>query len=264
MNRLAIQRFSSAGSIQLKRGSARNSPISALPGRKTVSTYFSQCVLLTAASVSLFTSPVAAQATNMTVDSTYPGTSVERMEASRERVKSLSPDQLNGNWTEIRKNLLWAAGLKDMQDVAPGKGNTGHCFNDYNHVDATTMIGDMSDNENDGSVKGIAIGNQLGDGIRAASDPDLGPGGTWCTCMLGSGQDPPQDVAHVQFQSRIAFKLVWAPGPDDDFKNFTLVDDEGNLLAKGKATSDLPSRSQRERNYEEVEGSKYGAPAEAL
>jgi hypothetical protein len=34
----------------------------------------------------------------------------------------------------------------------PGQGNTGHCFNDFNHVDATTMTLDMSDNENRGQV----------------------------------------------------------------------------------------------------------------
>ena len=27
--------------------------------------------------------------------------------------------------------------------------------------------------------------------------------------MIGCGSDPPQDVAHLQFRSRIAFKLVW-------------------------------------------------------
>ena len=31
------------------------------------------------------------------------------------------------------------------------------------------------------------------------------------TCMIGCASDPPSDVAHVQFNSRIAFKLVWAP-----------------------------------------------------
>ena len=36
--------------------------------------------------------------------------------------------------------------------------------------------------------------------------------------LFGAGQD----VAHVQFRARIAFKLVWAP---PDFNSFVLVDD---------------------------------------
>ena len=33
-----------------------------------------------------------------------------------------------------------------------------------------------------------------------------------------------QDVAHVQFRSRIAFKMVWCP---PSFSSFVLVDDDG-------------------------------------
>ena len=40
-------------------------------------------------------------------------------------------------------------------------------------------------------------------------------------------QDPPQDVAHLQFKSRIAFKLVWCP---PNFEKFVLVDDDGELV----------------------------------
>ena len=40
-------------------------------------------------------------------------------------------------------------------------------------------------------------------------------------------QDPPQDVAHLQFKSRIAFKLVWCP---PNFDKFVLVDDDGELV----------------------------------
>jgi hypothetical protein len=32
------------------------------------------------------------------------------------------------------------------------KGYTGHSFNDFNHVDLTTMLDRASDNENDGEV----------------------------------------------------------------------------------------------------------------
>jgi hypothetical protein len=41
------------------------------------------------------------------------------------------------------------------------------------------MLDSIADNENDGTVKGIAIGNRLGEGIRIASIPELGPGGSW-------------------------------------------------------------------------------------
>jgi hypothetical protein len=71
------------------------------------------------------------------------------------------------------------------------------------------MLDDAADNDNEGRVVGIAHYNRLGAGIRIASMPELGPGGSWSTCMMGCNTDPPQDVAHLQFRSRIAFKLVW-------------------------------------------------------
>ena len=79
-------------------------------------------------------------------------------------------------------------------------------------------------------VAGIAYGNPLGNGIRLASLPELGPGGSWSTCAMGCNKDPPVDVAHVQFRSRIAFKLVWVP--NEQYDTFVLVDDDGDLLAK--------------------------------
>ena len=124
------------------------------------------------------------------------------------------------------------------------------------------MNDEQSDNLNDGSVKGIAIGNRLGPGIRIASIPELGPGGSWSACANGCNQDPPSDVAHVQFRSRIAFKLVWVP--NDNYDTFVLVDDEGKLLAKGKPTGVLPNRRQREMNYMIMKGSKYATVADSL
>ena len=143
------------------------------------------------------------------VDPLYPGTSVARMLASRARVQGLKPGELSGDWSDVRKRLLWCAGLRDLQNVAPGAGYTGHAFNDANHCDATTMLGDVAHNLNEagaGRIAGIAVGNRLGPGIEVASDPDLGEGGSWSTCTNGCHVDPPQDVAHVQFRSRIAFK----------------------------------------------------------
>lgn len=147
-----------------------------------------------------------------------------------ERAKSLTADELSVEWEDARKRhlwaagatsrslaersrrlarrLLWAAGLRDLTDVPPGQGYTGHAFNDYNHCDATCMLGDVAHNLNDGQdrVAGIAVNNRLGPGIERASLPELGVGGSWSTCTNGCNREPPRDVAHVQFRSRVAFK----------------------------------------------------------
>ena len=91
------------------------------------------------------------------VDPEYPGTAVGRMHAVVERARSLSTDQLSGDWEEVRRSVLWAAGLKDITDAQPGRGYTGHAFNDYNHCDATTMLTAVKDNENNGVVRGPRI-----------------------------------------------------------------------------------------------------------
>ena len=193
----------------------------------------------------------------------YPGTALTRMENARARASSLTESDLSQDWDQVRGKLLWAAGLRDLRDVAPGAGNTGHCFNDFNHVDATTMALDVSDNENRGQVDGIAFGNRLGPGIRVASDPELGPGGTWCTCAQGGANEPPADVAHLQFRSKIAWKLVWVPGVANDFARFVLVDDEGVELASGVPTGAIPQRREREYNYQMLKGGRYARAAEA-
>jgi hypothetical protein len=101
------------------------------------------------------------------------------MLAARERARSLSPAELNSDWPAVRRRILWAAGLRDLTDVAPGAGYSGHAFNDDNHCDATCMLDDVSHNLNEGPERlpSIAVGNKLGPGIVTASDPELGPGG---------------------------------------------------------------------------------------
>lgn len=233
------------------------------------SSSFSRCVpsasalaFATLSSAGVTTQLAAAMSTDasentspiMKVDPDYPGTAVERMLAVRARVKELPPDTWSGPWEEVRRKILWAGGLRDLPEAIPGQGYTGHSFNDFNHVDLTTMRDGVSDSENDGAVQGIAVGNQLGNGIRVASLPELGAGGSWSTCALGCNKDPPQDVAHVQFRSRIAFKLVWTPTKDYD--TFVLVDDEGQLLAKGTPSDGpqaLPPLRERMMNYKLVE-----------
>jgi hypothetical protein len=197
----------------------------------------------------------------LSVDPVYPGTAVARMHAARDRARSLSVADLSTEWETVRQKLLWAAGLRDLNSAAPGMGYTGHAFNDYNHCDATTMLGEVAHSQNDGSVKGIAIGNKLGKGIEIASLPELGEGGSWSTCTNGCHLDPPQDVAHIQFRSRIAFKLVWCPS---DFATLVLVDDEGELLATGTPAGRLPQLRERQQNYAIVKGSKYAREAERV
>ena len=82
--------------------------------------------------------------------------------------------------------------------------------------------------------------------------------------MMGCASEPPHDVAHVQFQSRIAFKLVWAPGPEEAYESFVLVDDGGELLATGFPTGLLPDLRERQYNYRVVQGSKYAKAADHL
>lgn len=200
------------------------------------------------------------------VDTQYPGTAVQRLKAVHERVKVIAADgTLNGPWEDVRRRILWAGGLRDLPDAVPGQGYTGHSFNDWNHVDLTTMNDETTDNQNDGSVKGIAVGNRLGNGIRVASLPELGSGGSWSTCAMGCNQDPPNDVAHIQFRSRIAFKLVWVP--NENYDTFVLVDDDGTLLAKGKPSDGpdaLPHLRERMMNYKIMEGSKYSSAADQI
>merc|ERR1712216_91068 len=106
-------------------------------------------------------------------------------------------------------------------------------------------------NLNSGEIRGIAMGNRLGPGIELASLPELGAGGSWSTCTNGCHSVPPCDVAHTQFQSRIAFKLVWVP---PNFSSFVLVDDEGSLLKRGTPTGVLPHPRARAANFELVRG----------
>jgi hypothetical protein len=95
-------------------------------------------------------------------DADYPGTSVPRMLAIRQRVRSLSLAQLNGDWESVRRLLLWAGGLRDLPHARPGQGYTGHSFNDFNHCDLTAMSDDVAELDNNGQVEYVARNNPLG------------------------------------------------------------------------------------------------------
>lgn len=229
--------------------------------RSTHSNIFGHVRAILAIGTLLTASRVSTVSGAMEFDPEYPGTAVTRLRSVHERVKTLTSAQLNSDWDSVRRSILWAGGLKDLPNSAPGQGYTGHSFNDFNHCDLTTMLDSHHNNENEGRVKGIAQRNPLGKGIRIASIEELGPGGSWSTCMIGCNQEPPQDVAHIQFNSRIAFKLVWVPSA---FTSFVLVDDGGNLLAQGTPHgSSLPPLQERKQNYRVVEGSKYATAADA-
>ena len=192
----------------------------------------------------------------------YPGTAAARNAAVRERAEALPSETLNGDWgTVLRPALLHACGLRDNDTARPGLGNTGHCFNDFNHVDCCTVHGSRAHRENLGQVEGIAYRNPLGAGTQLASLPAGEDGsGSWCTCQLGSREDPPRDVCHVQFGAAVGFKLVWCPGPATNHTTFALVGDDGELLASGTPTgASLPPLGERRANWQVVRGGKYAA-----
>ena len=190
------------------------------------------------------------------VDPLYPGTAVERMRSIRSAVRALNISQLNVDWGAVKKNILYAGGLRYKS--SPGDGYTAHCFSDFNHCDLTAMRDSQFYAQNQGRVRGIEFSNPLGPGIKIASIPTPGPGGSWCTCMIGCSSSPPKDVCHIQFKSRVSFKLVWAPPA---YTTFVLVDDAGLLLNKGTPTGTLPSLGTRQANFGLTKGSKYSTAA---
>merc|ERR1712066_498273 len=124
------------------------------------------------------------------------------------------------------------------------------------------MIENVSFESNaNGAVAQISRRNQLGNHIKHASLREHGPGGSWSTCTNGAHLTPPSDVAHVQFNSRVAFKLVWVPS---NFTEFVLVDDEGSLLKRGRPTGNVPSIRSRRGNCALVKGGKYAVIADKI
>lgn len=185
--------------------------------------------------------------------SNYDGTSSKRLQTIHRNLNKIPDESLIDNWETIRVKLLQAGGLKNVFE-------TQHILNDFNHCDITPMKKKTFEHINQNKVKGIDKVNYLGDLIRKCSinyglfsDKD----GTWGTCMIGCNQLPPQDVAHLQFNSKIAFKLIWLP---PEYNNFIIVDDDGNLLKKGQnLNKDIPNKSERKLNFQTADSpnSKY-------
>ncbi|CEM02052.1 unnamed protein product [Vitrella brassicaformis CCMP3155] len=173
------------------------------------------------------------------------------------KAESLAKEvSLNGDFSEVRRQLVSACGLKNSYQ-------TGHCFGDYNHVDCCTMQMEYSTELNNNRVAGMHATNPLAHVINPNSIQDSSfadaQGGSWCTCHIGAGNNK-QDVCHIQFQSKIGFKLVWC-GADYDLA--ILVDDDGVLINSGKPTGSLPPLSQRQANYRVVQGSLFDKCSEA-
>ena len=183
----------------------------------------------------------------------YEGTSEKRLKTIHKNLKSIPEKSLIDRWENIRIKLLNAGGLKILPE-------TQHIFNDFNHCDLTPMKKSTFENKNNDKVEGIDTVNYLGNVIRKCSinsDGFTDNDGSWGTCMIGCNQNPPQDVAHLQFNSKIAFKLIWLPPNYDDF---IIVDDNGNILKKGtNLDKNIPDKNQRIMNFQAVEGpiSKY-------
>lgn len=178
----------------------------------------------------------------------FPGTAVDRLGAAVERAKDLQ-GRLDADFETARSLLVDACGLRGPR--------TGHCFTDATHVDCCTMVDDVADELNGGRSPGIHPANFLGDAIRDSVNPDLGIGGSWCTCQHGVALG--RDVCHAQFQSKVAFKLVWCPSADGQHSSFALVDEDGHKIAGGQPQGALPPLSHRRANWEMVQGSRFAA-----
>ena len=177
------------------------------------------------------------------------GTAEQRSAEAVERARAV---RFNQPWPLVREEIVSACGLRVQQ-------STGHCFNDWNHVDCCAMATSNTHRTNEESrVVGMHRTNFLGAHIVDASVAELGDGGSWCTCHLSS----PEDVCHRQFGARTAFKLTWCEGG----RVAALLDDYGNVLSSGKPTSgmredgsDIPSyggASARHDSWRVLDGSR--------
>jgi hypothetical protein len=78
------------------------------------------------------------------LDKDYPGTAIQRLNSVHTRVKSLTADQLNGDWVAVRRNLLMAGIFDDDNDDGDDGYNDGDNDDDNDYND-----GDNDDDDND-------------------------------------------------------------------------------------------------------------------
>ncbi|KAH8051161.1 hypothetical protein JL722_10858 [Aureococcus anophagefferens] len=77
---------------------------------------------------------VAARASK---DAAYPMDAASRRFGAQLLASRLNASDLDGDFDRVvRPALLGACGLRDERRARPGKGNTGHCFADWNHFNA--------------------------------------------------------------------------------------------------------------------------------
>ena len=198
---------------------------------------------------------VAARASK---DAAYPMDAASRRFGAQLLASRLNASDLDGDFDRVvRPALLGACGLRDERRARPGKGNTGHCFADWNHVDCCTMALETADSENRGKVAGIAAANFLGDGIRAASVEALGDGGSWCTCTMGSAKSPPGDVCHVVVGVFVGLAVVMDPARVAVGAIQCAAGLQGRLVPRGPR----PLRRRRRRGQQTGAGPAGGPPA---
>jgi len=88
------------------------------------------------------------------------GSAMQRLGKARELIKQID---FNVEWAAVREGIVSACGLK----VKP---STGHCFEDFNHVDCCTMVDRHTHRTNQKSqVVGMHEQNQLGAHITDGS-----------------------------------------------------------------------------------------------
>jgi hypothetical protein len=65
---------------------------------------------------------MSSSATQAMIDPQYPGTAMERLQNVHARVRELVETNalVDQPWETIRKKILWAGGLRDLPNAAPG------------------------------------------------------------------------------------------------------------------------------------------------
>jgi hypothetical protein len=91
-------------------------------------------------------------------------------------------------------------------------------------------------------------------------------GFSWCTRIVTENADStpfhnrdlavPMSFCNTQHRSRIAFRMVWCP---ENFDNFVIVDQDGDVLTRGRldGAHDLPPLRERQMAWDIIKNSVY-------